>query len=92
MRIFVYTKECNKANVQGRAVMRICVLGNVVMRIFVCTRVCSNTNICTGECSNANIRARECSNAKIFAAIRACLLRKGKFACSFFFLFKIQYE
>lgn len=39
-----------------------------------------------GECSNANIRARECSNAKIFAAVDACLLRKGEFACSSFFL------
>ena len=86
MRIFVCTKECNKANVQGHAVMRICVLGSVVMRIFICTRVCSNANICTGECSNTNIRARECSNAKIFAAIHAYLLRKGKFTCSSFLL------
>jgi hypothetical protein len=72
--------------VQGHAVMRIFVLGSVVMRIFICTRVCSNANICPGECGNANIRAKECSSAKIFAAIRACLLRKGKFACSSFFL------
>jgi len=62
------------------------------MRILICTRVCSNANIRTGESSNANIRARELSNAKIFAAIHACLLRRGKFACSsFFFLFKVQY-
>ena len=72
--------------VQGHAVMRIFVLGIVVLRIFICIRMCSNANICTGECSNANIRASECSNAKIFAAIHACLLRKGKFACSSFFL------
>jgi hypothetical protein len=87
---YLSTKECNRANVC--AVMRIFVLGSVVMRMFICTRVCSNANICVGGCSNANIRARECNNANIFAAIRACLLREGKFACSFFFSFCLKYN